>query len=138
MAKSPNPNSLAELSTDAIHKELAKRGTKVGRLIKKRERMVGRLADLDAKIRLMGGGLKLPSAPVPGRGPGRPRNSEGLVHALVKLLTGKTMSVKDAADAVKKAGYHTNAVNFRVIVNQAFIKHKDLFKKISHGKYTAV
>lgn len=73
----------------------------------------------------------------PKRGRGRPVNDSGLVPNLVKVMQGKIMSVMEAATAVKEAGYKTNAVNFRVIVNQAFIKHTDKFRKVAHGKYTA-
>ena len=82
----------------------------------------------------MGG---VPAAAKPKRGRGRPVNDNGLVPSLVKVMQGKIMSVMEAAEAVKAAGYKTNAVNFRVIVNQAFIKHTDKFRKVAHGKYTA-
>jgi len=47
------------------------------------------------------------------------------------------MGVTEAAEAVKKAGYKTNAANFRVIVNQALLKHRNKFKKVERGQYTA-
>jgi hypothetical protein len=47
------------------------------------------------------------------------------------------MGVTEAATAVQKAGYTTNAANFRTIVNACLIKHKKLFKKVSRGQYTA-
>jgi hypothetical protein len=59
-----------------------------------------------------------------------------LVEALAAVLKGKTMTVSNAAEAVKKSGYKTNAANFRVMVNQTFIKHRNIFKKVSHGHYT--
>ena len=67
----------------------------------------------------------------------RPRNDSNLVDALHKLLTGKQMSVTDAAEAVQKAGYQTSAANFRTIVNQTLIKFRSRFKKVSRGVYTA-
>jgi hypothetical protein len=79
-----------------------------------------------------------PKAGAPRVGRGRGRNKFGLVESLHKVLKGKIFSVSDAAVAVKKAGYKTDAVNFRVMVNQAFIKYTNLFKRVSHGKYTGL
>src|SRR5262245_29360142 len=39
----------------------------------------------------------------------------------------------DLADAVQKAGYKTNSSNFRVIVNQALLANRKLFKKVARG-----
>jgi hypothetical protein len=58
------------------------------------------------------------------------------VGALTKVLSGKTMSVVDAAEAVKKAGYRTNSQNFRTQVNIALIKSGG-FKRVGRGEYTA-
>lgn len=71
-----------------------------------------------------------------GTGRVRPRNKTNLVEALARVLSGATMSVIDAAHAVRKAGYKTNAANFRVMVNQALIK-SGKFKKVARGQYTA-
>ena len=67
----------------------------------------------------------------------RAKNAMTLVEALAVVLKGKQMSVSEAAVAVQKAGYKTTAENFRVMVNLAFIKNKKIFKRISHGVYTA-
>jgi hypothetical protein len=84
----------------------------------------------------------------PGRRPGRkvagrpaPRRGRGgkmsLVEALSNVLSGSTMSVTEAAAAVKKIGYQTKSENFRTIVNQTLIKYPKLYKKIARGQYTA-
>ena len=46
------------------------------------------------------------------------------------------MSVVEAGEAVKKAGYKTNAANFRTMVNIALIK-SGKFKRMERGQYTA-
>jgi hypothetical protein len=46
------------------------------------------------------------------------------------------MSVTDVTAAVQKAGYNTNAANFRTIVNQCLI-NSGKFKRIERGQYTA-
>jgi hypothetical protein len=53
------------------------------------------------------------------------------------VLKGKEMRVTDAAVAVQKAGYKTNSKTFRVQVNIALVKRKDLFKRVGRGVYTA-
>ena len=124
---------LAAVSSDALARELRRRQGMASSLVRKRNKLAAKLAALDAKIESVGGHLPA------GRGPGRPRgqNSSTLAGALATLLKGKTMSVTDMAEEVQKAGYKTNSPNFRTIVNPAMIAHKDLFRRVSRGKYTA-
>ena len=68
---------------------------------------------------------------------GRPRIKTNLADALRKLLTNRTMSVSDAAAAVRKAGYKTKSTNFRLIVNQALLANHKLFKRVARCQYTA-
>ncbi|MCI0675916.1 MAG: hypothetical protein L0Y42_09110 [Phycisphaerales bacterium] len=72
-----------------------------------------------------------------GRRAGRGRNANSLVSTLQSTLAGSTMSVSDAAEKVRKDGYHTKSANFRTIVNQALLSHPDVFKKVARGQYTA-
>jgi hypothetical protein len=67
----------------------------------------------------------------------RASNKQTLADALHELLRGKTMSVTDAAQAVQQAGYKTNSRTFRVQVNIALVKRKDLFRRVQRGQYTA-
>ncbi len=60
-----------------------------------------------------------------------------LVPALKKLLSGRTLRVKDIVVEVQKAGYKTNSPNFRTIVNQTLVKYPKVFKRAGRGKYTA-
>jgi hypothetical protein len=61
-----------------------------------------------------------------------------LVDALHKALKGKELGVSEVMKAVLDDGYKTSAENFRVMVNQALLKHTDKFKKVSRGLYTAL
>ncbi|GEM_PF-1803909 len=70
------------------------------------------------------------------RGGRRPKNGIALVDAVAGVLKGKTLSVSEITAAVKKSGFKTNAVNFRVMVNQVFSKFAPRFKRIKHGHYT--
>ncbi|MBN8644206.1 MAG: hypothetical protein HUU19_15170 [Phycisphaerales bacterium] len=123
MAKS----SLNKLSTSDIQAELRRRERGVGKLQRQRERLVEKLAALDAQLLEMGA-----SAGATRR---RARNSMTLLDALEKMLTGNVMGVTEVADAVQKAGYRTTSPNFRTIVNQTLIKDKR-FKRVGRGKYT--
>jgi hypothetical protein len=127
----------------AIQKELSRRARKVGVIQRRRDRVAAKLAKLDAQIAEMGGAVSRMGYRM-GRGSGtgmgaqtRSANSEGLANMLAKVLHGHTMGVSEAAEAVQKAGYTTNAANFRTIVNACLLKHKNLFKKVSRGQYTA-
>ncbi len=129
MGRRPNAGSIASLPIAHLQAELRRRQRGVGALIRRREKLAAKLATLDAQIRSLGGtagGVRV-----------RPHNDMNLVESLQKVLSGKTMGVTEVAEAVRKAGYNTNAANFRTIVNQALIKHKNKFKKVDRGLYTA-
>ena len=133
MAKRGRRSGLASLPTAAIERELRRRARRVLVLERRRDRIADKLAAMDAQIRAMGGSSN--GRMISGRK--RPRNETNLAEALAKVLKGKTMSVTEVAGAVQRAGYRTSAANFRVIVNQNLIKHRDLFKKVGRGQYTA-
>ncbi len=120
---------LERLSTSALAAELARRQRGLPGFEAKRNRLERQLADLNARIEGLGGSRSATRK--------RPKNTMTLVPALAKVLKGRTMGVTEVAAAVRKAGYKTNSHTFRTIVNQALIKHKDVFKKLSRGKYTA-
>ncbi len=118
---------------------MALRERRLERLRARSEQLRERAAELDEEIAAAEG--KLAPARTPGarrnRGSGRPRNKVNLADALRKLLTNKTKSVSEAAAAVRKAGYKTKSANFRLIVNQALLANRKLFKKVARGQYTA-
>lgn len=120
-------SGLEGMSVGDLHAELRRRQRGVSKLERRRERLMADLDDLNAQIANLGGSLS-------GRG-GR-RNAMTLPDSLYHVLQGKTMSVTDAAEAVRIAGYTSNATNFRTMVNQALLRD-DRFKKISRGQYTA-
>lgn len=129
MARRASSGSLSSLPISQLQAELRRRQRGVGTLIRRRDKLMAKLAALNEQIAAAGGsvgGLRV-----------RPQNSMNLVDALCKVLHGKTMGVTEVAEAVRKAGYNTNAANFRTIVNQALIKHKNKFKKVDRGQYTA-
>lgn len=121
--------AIEALSVSELQAELNRRRRGVSRLERRREKLTAELAQINAEIAEMGGSI--------GGGTGtRARNSMTLPDALHQVLKGVTMSVTDAADAVRAAGYNSSAANFRTMVNQALLKDKR-FKKVSRGQYTA-
>ena len=120
--------SLRTVGVQELQRELSKR---VARLESRRERLLDELAEIDRELGTLGS--ESGSRKRSGR---RARNSQTLEEALASLLSGKTMGVSEAAEAVQAAGYVSNAENFRTIVNQTLIRSK-LFKKVSRGQYTA-
>ncbi|MBO6514533.1 MAG: hypothetical protein JJ974_11260 [Phycisphaerales bacterium] len=124
-------SKLGSVSFEELQAEMARRSKVVGRLERKRTRLQAELAQVDAELAEYGalsasGGIRR-----------RPRNEMNLVDTLQKVLKNKTMSVTDAAQAARDAGYMTTAANFRTIVNQALIRETKTFKKVSRGQYTA-
>ena len=142
MAKSSSP--LAGLSITDIHRELKTRSHKAKVLARRRDGLLAKAAKLEAQIRALGGagpssaGSARMGITARGTPRKRPQNATGLAEALATTLKGKTMGVTEVANAVQQNGYKTSAENFRTIVNQALIKHRKLFKKVSRGQYTAV
>lgn len=137
-------SGLSGMSTQAIHRELRKRAMKARGLVRQRDALMAKAAKLDAQIREYGGAVRVSigSAKMGLTARGTPRkrpvNETGLAEALHTTLKGKTMGVTEVSHAVVKNGYKTTAENFRTIVNQALLKHRKLFKKVSRGQYTAV
>lgn len=126
-------SSLSVLSVNDLRRELGRRQRRVGALIKKRDRLMSKVRELDQTIAELGG-IARGGSFVGARK--RPKNETNLVEALVKVLSGKTMSVTEVADAVQKAGYATTSPSFRTIVNQTLI-NSGKFKRVSRGQYTA-
>jgi len=119
------------MSMADLQAELQRRERGIRKLERRRERLLNELAQVDSELASVGalsaaGGIRR-----------RPRNENNLVDSLAIVLKNKTMSVTDVTAEVQAAGYMTTAANFRTIVNQALIREKKVFKKISRGQYTA-
>jgi len=119
------------MSTAELQAELQRRERNVRKLERRREKLMLDLAEVEKELASEGalsatGGIRR-----------RPRNEANLVDSLAAVLKGKEMSVTEVTQAVQQAGYMTTAANFRTIVNQALIREKKKFKKVSRGIYTA-
>lgn len=130
-AKARRQTAIEQLSTEALQTEIARRERHGQKLLRRRERLAEQLHLLDQEIishkavLARSGKLRV-----------RPRNKTTLPDALAAVLRNKTMSVADAVVAVQKAGYQSNAKNFRTVVSIALIKSGQ-FKRVSRGMYTA-
>ena len=122
---------LGEVSLEDLKAEMNRRSKMVGRLERRRAKLHAEIAIVEAELGSFG------ALSANGEIRRRPRNEMNLVDTLSKVLKNKTMSVTDAAQAARDSGYMTTAANFRTIVNQALIREKKVFKKISRGQYTS-
>jgi hypothetical protein len=123
---------LAGLTVSDLRRELVRRERRVGGLIRRRERLMAKVRELESQI-MAHGGTSRGGAIVLRK---RPKNDMNLVEALSKVLKDKVISVTDVSQAVQDAGYKTTSPSFRTIVNQTLI-NSGRFKRVERGKYTA-
>jgi hypothetical protein len=124
-------SALARIPLADLRAELRTREQVVHDLTTRRQELTVELQTIDRQLALLSG-------PEPPSGPRRrPRNGDTLVTALARLLSGRTMSATEAADAVQRAGYQTVSRNFRTQVNIALIK-SGRFRRTARGEYTAL
>jgi hypothetical protein len=138
-----------------LQAEIDRRQAEARTLESQRESIMRQLADMDRIIADLGGAMH--------RGPGRHRRRRGrpagatsivaktahgngrrrrggrlsLADALHTALQGKTLSVSDAVDAVKKGGYQSSSPNLRTMVNQQLLANPSRFKRVARGQYTS-
>ncbi|MCL4199335.1 MAG: hypothetical protein KJZ69_17730 [Phycisphaerales bacterium] len=135
---------LNRIPTVELLRELERRQAMAGEYEARRAAMEKELAAIDAEIAALQGAS---GTRVNGAAPRHIRRSAAartraanqvpLNMALHNLLKGKTMSVSEAAEAVRKSGYKSNAANFTTVVNLTLLKRTDLFRRVGRGKYTA-
>jgi len=128
---------LASADTASLRRELERRAQNVDGLLARRDQIVSEMARLESEIEALGGGTSTPARGRRGASPGRRRhkNAQTLTQALAAVLKDKTMSVKEAAQAVRDAGYKTTSRSFYVQVVTALAKGG--FKRVARGRYTA-
>lgn len=138
MAKKLN---LSRIPTVELIRELERRQAMASELEARRAVLAKELVEIDAEIAALearasnGFGARHVNRSAAART--RSANHQPLNAVLQKLLKGRTMSVTEAAEAVQKSGYKSNAANFTTVVNLTLLKRKDLFKRVGRGLYTA-
>jgi hypothetical protein len=129
----PRRSSLDGMSVEEIARYLKARRKETRILLRERRALAKQIAKIDRRLGAAD------SAPRGGRGRGRRRNEQPLADVVVRVLAhGKPMKVTDIAAAVRSAGYHSDSPNFRSMVNQALIKHRDRFKQAKRSYYQLI
>jgi hypothetical protein len=129
-------SNIAKLSMTDLQAEIRRRQRSVGPLMRRREALLKRLAEIDAELAALGGMIDGDNRGIPGRRR-RAVNATPLPEALKAVLEGKTLSVTEAAEAVQAAGYKTHSSNFKIMVNMVLTKYPKMFKRVARGQYTA-
>ena len=153
------PRTLSTLSSEQLRVEIDRR---LDDLEQRRRELQGELDELEQELEVLGGAAaQVGGGPAPRRKPGRPRKNAAtrgrttrrttkkktrrrgrggqanLADALLNVLQGKEMGIKEMTDAVKRSGYRTKSSNFTAVVSQTLGRHSDLFRKTGRGRYTA-
>ncbi len=129
MARKPS-EGLTRLSTTKLQAEMQRRSAKLRSLQRRYDKLAAKLDALQKEIAASGGAMTHAN--------GNGINELSLVASLKIALTGKTLGVSQAVDAVLAMGYVTTSPIFRLMVNMALNKHRDKFKRVSRGRYTAL
>jgi hypothetical protein len=131
--------NLKNITTADLSAELARRERSLGKLRKKRDRLLKDLAAIDAELAVLGAAIA-GSRGTAGGAPKRrrARNDISLGDALAAAMEVRAVvSPSEAAELVKRNGYKTNARNFAMMVSNTLAKDKR-FKRISRGQYERV
>ena len=137
----PRKPDLSRVPTVELIRELERRQAMAGEFESRREALQKELAEIEAEL----SALEARASNAFGRrhvnrsagARTRSASHQPLNAVLQRLLKGRTMSVFEAAEAVKKSGYKSNAANFTTVVNLTLLKRKDLFKRVGRGQYAA-
>lgn len=127
--KASGGGGLETLSTDQLQAEIRRRERGASKLLRKRDKLAAKLAELNAQIAAAG-------VAVGGRG-GRRVSGASLADIMAKVMSGKTMSVSEIADAVLRNGYASSSPNLKSMVSQKLGADKKRFKRVERGQYTA-
>lgn len=139
----PLPRSLSDIPVADLLVEIRRRERLVAKLRREHVAIGAKLDRLERQIADMGDSPQSQRSADRGtRGGGivprrRLRDELPLHTALHAALKGKAMTAGEAAEAVLRFGYKTTSSNFRQVVALTFLKHKDLFKRVARGEYTA-
>ena len=126
------------LSISQLESMLQAKRSQVAELAKERGKIAAQLAEIDAKIKGLGGGISSGIGAVQITAAGRARNIKSLVKTMEEVLTKspEALTVGQILDAVHATGYRSNSSSFRAILNQTLIKERKTFVKAARGMYT--
>lgn len=118
---------------------LNERTRQVDKLRQRRDKLQKQVDAVDAEIEKVAGAGGVGNGRASGTtGAGtRARNDRPLPDYIEEAMnkTGKPMRVGEIVDAVKAAGYKSNSVAFKNLVNQMLIKERKRFQHVDRGIY---
>lgn len=120
------PFTLQALRAEVVHRE-----QEIERIKERRRSLEAELGKLEVELVEIDG-----KAGSGGQSAVRFRNPETLAEVLSRVLSGRVLSVRDAAEAVRAAGYRTVSRHFRTQVN-IVLTRSGLFERVARGRYTA-
>lgn len=135
----PRKPDLSRVPTIELIRELERRKAMAGEFESRREALEKKRAGIEAELLALearaSNGFRWRHVNRSAGARARSANHQPLKAVLQRLLKGRTMSVTEAAEAVKKSGYKSNAANFATVVNLTLLKRKDLFTRGAvHGE----
>lgn len=128
-------HDLSGIPATELAAELRRRQQRVEPLQRRYQQIMARAAKLRQEIEALGGMAESVSNVAVGAQGRLKRNETSLVNLLRRLLVGKTMSAREAAQAAIGAGYKTNAGSFQQIVSEK-LRGSKYFEKVAPGRYT--
>ena len=131
--------ALKNMTTAELRQELERRTRNVGKLQRRRDKLVAEIAEIDAELAALGESTGGAVGGDPAAGPRRrARNKVSLPDAIAAAMEiGAVVSPKEAADLVQANGYKTTSANFNMMVSNALAKDKR-FKRLGRGQYERV
>ena len=139
--------SLKAISTADLQAELVRREQSSQALLRKREKLVEQLREIDAELELLGApavaapparaARKARGGPRGPRGP-RARNTISLADALAAAIEVRAVvTPSEAAGLVLQNGYQSTARNFAMMVSNVLAKDPR-FQRLERGRYERV
>ncbi len=130
-------STLQALSTADLTAELQRREKDQAKLQARRKKLLAELDQLDKDLGDLNGKPAKSAAKRSTKAP-RPKNDLTLRDALAAAVpVGESITAKEAADAIRAAGYQTNSKNFGVQVASRLAKD-ERFERTERGIYKRV
>ncbi len=135
------PANGTTLNIAELQRILGDRQKQLNKLVRKRDKAQRTVDTIEAEIAKLSGGEFAIGGGGTGRAGGgrgsRAKNDRPLPDYIEDAMkeNGKPMRVGEIVDAVRAAGYKSNSVAFKNIVNQQLIKERKRFAQIERGVY---
>jgi hypothetical protein len=139
---------LESLTIEELQRELDRRQGELKRMLSRRNRLAQQLAELEARIKALGGDAGSTARGDPRRVPGaageprpkrtRSKNEISLSDAIAMAVEVRaTVTPTEVAQLVQANGYRSTSQNFAMMVANALAKDKR-FRRITRGQYERI